>query len=564
MRALHRAALSLYADLSLDGVLQRITQAAKELSGARYAALGIPDQQGGLQTFITLGMGEEEARGIPHRPLGKGLIGEMLRSGQSIRITEIGDHPAAVGFPNGHPPMHSFLGVPIAAYGRPLGQIYLAEKDHGGEFTEQDQQLIEMLAAHAAAAIENARLYRQVLASQGELTQRNEELGLINTLATAVGSSMDLETIQDVMLERVIDLFEAGAGEIFLREEHEGSFRLAIHRGLAREAFWEIDHFRPGEGIIGQVGKTGKATWTSKLAEEPSFLRRAVVDAGFGTLVAVPLTARGQVVGVLSLAFLGQRPINQNELGLLEAVGAGVGIAVENARLYRQARRLAVLEERERIGMDLHDGIIQSIYAVGLTLEYTRMLIQEDPEGVLKRLVEAIDGLNAIIRDIRAYILDLQPARFQMANLAVGLEMLVREFKANTLADAGLQMEPEALEQLGRESSAALFHIAQEALANAGKHARATRVLVSVRHQDSRIALHVIDNGRGFDMQKGPVSLGHGLSNMRERARQVGGELKVDSSPGEGTNISVLLPLPETYESPRKSAEVLATEPDPA
>jgi len=193
--------------------------------------------------------------------------------------------------------------------------------------------------------------------------------------------------------------------------------------------------------------------------------------------------------------------------------------------------------------MDLHDGIIQSIYAVGLTLDYARMLVRGNPPDVASRLEEAIDGLNAVIRDIRAYILDLQPARFQKTGLAEGLGTLIREFKANTLAEAELQIQPEALESLDHVASEALLRIAQEALANAGKHARASRVLVSLRQLDARIALHVIDNGRGFDPQKRKTTLGHGLSNMSERARQVGGELEVASSPGEGTTVTVWLPI---------------------
>lgn len=555
MRALHRATLALYTDLSLEGVLQRITQSAKDLVNARYGALGIPDGKGGLETFVTVGLREEEARRIPHQPVGRGLIGEILRSGQSIRVSEISRHPASVGFPPGHPSMHSFLGVPIAAYGRPIGQIYLTDKVDAPEFSEQDQQLIELLAAHAAAAIENARLYRQMLQSQGELAQRNEELDLINNLASAVASSMDVDELLETQLERVMGLFEARAGEIFLREEHEGAFRLAIHRGTPAESFWELERFRAGEGVIGRVGKSGEPIWTSQLEGDPGYLRPSVLATGVGTLVAVPLTARGSVVGVLTVAFEGVRPRNANQLGLLEAVGAGVGIAVENARLHRQARRLAVLEERERIGMDLHDGIIQSIYAVGLTLEYTRLLTKEDPQEIVHKIEEAIGGLNAIIRDIRAYILDLQPARFQTASLSEGLEMLVREFKANTLVEVDLKMEPEALERLGRDAAAALLHIVQEALANAGKHAKASRIWVSVKLDDSRVALHVIDNGGGFDVQREHAKLGHGLQNMGERARQVGGDFEVASSPGEGTTITVRLPAEQSLLTTRPSPE---------
>jgi signal transduction histidine kinase len=550
MRALHRATLALYTDLTLEGVLHRITQSAKELANARYAAIGIPDGKGGLETFVTIGMREEEVRRIPHHPVGKGLIGEILRSGQSLRVREISRHPAASGFPAGHPIMHSFLGVPIAAYGRPIGQIYLTDRIDAAEFTEEDQQLIELLAAHAAAAIENARLYRQVLRSQGELSQRNEELGLMNNLGSAVASSMDLDELLQTLLENVMGLFEARAGEIYLREENEGAFRLAIHRGEPGDSFWQKERFHIDEGVVGRVGKSGESIWTSELKGDPALVRASLMSAGVGTLVATPLTARGRVVGVLTLAFDGERPRNPNQLGLLAAVGAGIGISVENARLYRQARRLAVLEERERIGMDLHDGIIQSIYAVGLTLEYTRLMAKEDPEGVFPKIEEAIGGLNGIIRDIRAYILDLQPARFQMATLREGLEMLLREFKANTLVEADLKLEPEALKSLGKETAAALFHIVQEALANAGKHAKATHIWVSVTADDGRVALQVIDNGRGFDLRREHTQLGHGLQNMNERARQVGGDFEIASSPGEGTTITVRLPVEEERAAP--------------
>ncbi|MCX6071870.1 MAG: GAF domain-containing protein, partial [Chloroflexi bacterium] len=233
MRALHRATLSLYTDLSLDGVLRRITLAAKDLSHARYAALGVPDSSGELQAFVTLGMTIEEMGRIENQPVGKGLLGEMLRAGRSIRLNNLHSHPAAAGFPPGHPEMTSFLGVPIAAYGKPLGQLYLADKEDGGEFTAQDQRLIEMLAAHAAAAIENAHLYKQIVSSEAELKQRNEELQLFNSLATAVSSLMEVEPLLENMLDSVMALFAAEAGEVYVQEEDEGVYHQTIRRGRA-------------------------------------------------------------------------------------------------------------------------------------------------------------------------------------------------------------------------------------------------------------------------------------------------------------------------------------------
>ena len=537
MRALHRATLSLYTDMSLDGVLRRITQAAKDLVHARYAALGVPDGSGGLQAFVAFGMPAEEMERVGHLPVGKGLLGEMLRIGRSVRLRDLRSHPAAMGFPPGHPQMTSFLGVPIAAYGKPLGQLYLTDKEGGAEFTAQDQRLIEMLAAHAAAAIENTQLYRQVATSEGELKQRNEELQLFNSLATAVSSLMEVEPLLENMLESVMALFAAEAGEVFVQEEDDGVYHHMIRRGRS-ESLWGTDHFHAGEGFVGSIAADRKVAWTNDLRQDPWFL----APDSYKALVGVPLAARGKVLGVMILVFRSERTITPREAGLLEAMGAGVGVNVENVRLYRQARRLAVLEERERIGMDLHDGIIQSIYAVGLTLDYTRLLMRDSSQKAGARLEQAIDGLNAIIRDIRSYILDLQPSRISTDDLVDALTRLVREFKANTLVEAELQIESGSLHDLGRQERTALFLITQEALANTAKHAQASRVLVSLRSGDNEVMLQIIDNGRGFPAGPSAGPLGHGLSNMRERARAVGGGLTVASSPGEGTTVTVRLP----------------------
>jgi signal transduction histidine kinase len=241
------------------------------------------------------------------------------------------------------------------------------------------------------------------------------------------------------------------------------------------------------------------------------------------------------------MAFMGERPFSDREIGLLEAVGAAVGVGVESARLNRQARRVAILEERERIGMDLHDGIIQSIYAVGLTLDSIRVMVGDNPEAALKHLESAIDSLNANIRDIRAYILDLQPSRLSGTGFEDGLARLGREFKANSLVDIDLHVEQEALENLPGETSQNLLQIAQEALANVAKHAQATRVWLTVRSMDDRVYLQIIDNGRGFDLERQPELLGHGLSNMEQRARQIGGEFEIVTSPSEGTTITIRL-----------------------
>ena len=231
---------------------------------------------------------------------------------------------------------------------------------------------------------------------------------------------------------------------------------------------------------------------------------------------------------------------------MIETLAGYAAVAIENARLYQQNQRLAILEERERIGIDLHDGIIQSIYAVGLTLEHSRYLLDDkDVPASRERLGEAIDGLNMIIKDIRNYIMDLRPERFQGTDLSTALARLTREFQANTLAEVDLDYDARLNGQLDERTAVTAFHIVQEALANAAKHAAATHLDVNVRSEDSTILLKIRDNGRGFTQDDTDRRLGHGLSNMALRARAIGGELSVSSAPGEGTEVVAELPFGE-------------------
>jgi len=366
--ALNEATLTMTAELALDRVLQRVAHLARQLVNARYAALGIPDGNGGLAEFHTSGLDEAQIAQMEHLPEGLGLLGALMRSTKPIRVPRILDDPRSAGFWKNHPIMTSFLGVPIMSKGALLGTLYLTDKIGADEFSDDDEQLIVMLAAHAA-------------------------------------------------------------------------------------------------------------------------------------------------------------------------------IAIENARLYQQVQRLAVLEERERIGMDLHDGIIQSIYAVGLILEYCNLLLDEDPPSAKGKLNQAISGLNEVIRDIRNYILDLRPQRFQGKDLPSGLFELIRAFRANTLMQADLHIEAEGDLGLVQGQASGLFHIAQEALANVAKHARARTVAVILSRDGSQVTLTVKDNGRGFDPSHVTAYEGHGLRNIEARTRLMGGRLSVESDPGKGTTVKVTVPI---------------------
>jgi signal transduction histidine kinase len=550
---LHQASLELVKDVSLETLLERITSLARKQSGAKYAALGVLDEEGKLKQFITDGMTAEEIKKIPHPPHGLGLIGSLMRGDSGIiRIPEIENDPRSVGFPENHPEMHSLLGVPIRLGEKQLGQIYLTDKVDGAEFTHDDETIIEMLAAYAGVAIENARLYQRSQEHEAALTSRNEQLALLNQILSALSSSLELEEILNKTLALLMAHFQVEAGEIFLMEEDGETLRLVLHRGEAAEAFWSRTRYKIGEGMVGQAAQKLELIINNHLERDELVARQAVVDAGFKQIACIPLSTRGEVVGVLTIATRSRKAIPKSGQQLLMSVAAGAGTAIDNARLHSNVRRIAVLEERERIGMDLHDGTIQSIYGVGLALENARMLLRENPQVAEDRLQKAMDDLNHTIRDIRNYILDLRPHQLHGESLIVGLGRLITEFRLNSKLEVSLVGPKEPLNDLTQVNALSLFHICQEALANIAKHAKASKVTIDLWSTPERILLEVTDDGQGFELDKASKTVGHGLANMQTRVQNVGGDLDITSSPGEGTSILAWVPrlaVDETIQS---------------
>jgi len=540
--ALHKASLELVKDVSLETLLERIATVACEQSNARYAALGVLDAQGKLEKFISVGMSEKEIKRMPHPPVGKGLLGAIMNARDPLRVPNINKHPQSVGFPLHHPQMKSFLGVPIRTGDRQLGQIYLTEKKDAPEFTADDEKIIQMLATYAATAITNARLYEQMRERDIALTRRNVDMALLNGIATTLTSSLELDEILNKTLALVMNYMRVEAGEIFLLEDDKKSLRMVLHRGHAAEAFWTRNMFKVGEGYIGIVAETRKPIMSTDVANDVRFVRDAVVKAGFRQIACIPLLSGENIMGVLSVASLGKDPIDERNVDMMAAVGNWAGLAIENARLHANARRLAILEERDRIGMDLHDGIIQSIYGVGLSLESAFLSINDNPDDAKQRVHHAIDGLNQAIRDLRSYILDLRPRQLGNDGLMSGIKRLIAEYRANTFAEVHLTEPDSELSELSQAHTLALFHICQEALANAAKHAKAKKVQISVWATDERVLMEIIDDGKGFDMDSMNANIGHGLANMFTRARATGGEVDISSVPDEGTTILAWVP----------------------
>jgi len=546
LAALHRGSLELVRDLSRNAVLERIIHLAHEQAGAKYAALGMVDENGELVKFIPVGMSDDEISKMAHPPIGLGLIGALLAEAQTIRVPVIKEDNRSIGFPEHHPEMGSFLGVPITSGGRLLGQIYLTEKITGTQFTKEDEHVIETLAAYAAIAIENAHLYERVVKRDEILGQRNQDLSLLYDLAKTIAATMEVDEILEQTLSQVIDYLGVEAGEVFLREDGRRELRLAVHRGDVVEAFLTRDRLEVGECFVGRVARLGKTLVSTSLSEDIRFLRKEIIDAGFCCMACIPLKARRKVVGVLSVVSKEERKFSDREINLLESIGTWAGTAIENSRLQKQARRLAVLEERERIGMDLHDGIIQSIYGVGLALEYAFLAVEEDPLLSREKIEDSIEGLNATIRDIRAYVADLRPRQLRDEQLLEqGIDRLIKDFRAVSLTNATYSTAGDGLAELTKRNGLVLFHICQEALANVAKHAKAKNTDIHLWTTKDKVLLKVEDDGRGFEPDKVNEALGHGLSNMRRRTNKVGGEVEIESHLKKGTTITAWVPWEE-------------------
>lgn len=542
LATLHQASLELVGDLSLDVVLQRIVDLARAQAGARYAALGLLDEEGQIARFIPVGMTAEQIQHLGDAPVGKGMLGALMVERKTIRIPEISADPRSGGFPPHHPEMRPFLGVPIILGERLLGLIYLTNKEEHVEFTEEDERVIETLAAYAAVAISNANLYKEVVDRDQILMNRNQDLGLVNNMAAAVTSALEIDDILYQTLSKVLDYLDVEAGEIFLCDEMGQIYRRALHLGDMVESFLTRDSFTLGEGPIGQVAESKKPLVSIDPQREVGYFRHEVVEAGLCCVACIPLATRGNVLGVMCVAAKQPQNFDDRVLDLLLSIGTWAGLSIENVRLQRQARRLAVLEERERFGMDLHDGIIQSIYGVGLALDYARSMVDEEPVAAREKIDKAINGLDNTIRDIRSYILDLRPRQFRGEDLMQGLEKLVEEVNANSRSQAILLGPRDGLVELPTANATALFHICQEALANAAKHAKAGLVDVRLLTSGERVVLEVTDDGRGFDLRKMTVTLGHGISNMQVRAHKVGGDVEFNSEPGSGTTVLAWVP----------------------
>ncbi len=542
VEAICQATLKISQVGSLPETLQRIADTARELLNADFAILATFELENLSENFIFSGVDQETADSIAHPPQGIGLLGALSDEQKTIRLSELSRHPQFTGFPVNHPEMSSFLGMPIEQQGQVYGRIYLANKTNGQTFTAIDEQLLQLFAAHAAVAIQNAQLIESSSQQRHQLQQQNRQLAALDKATMAISSELTLDKVLQQIVDAARDLADAQYAALGVPNS-QGFLETFIDSGMEPEVVAGMPHLPKGLGLLGAIIKEKKTIRIPRITDDPRSVGFPEGHPPMDPLLGVPVIAGREVLGNLYLTNkLGADEFTQMDQDLVEILAAHAAVAIQNARLYEQVGRLAIVEERTRIGMDLHDGIIQSIFAVGLTLESTKLSLPDNPKDADELLTYAIEGLNATIRDIRNFILDLRPHRFQ-GNLEQGLGRLVREFQANTMVAVSLSAEKDALALLSASVARSLFLSTQEALANIARHAKAEQVLINIEAHDNRLILRISDDGRGFDMASKNYSIGHGLSNMRARAEDLDGTFDIESAPGRGTTVKLVFPI---------------------
>jgi signal transduction histidine kinase len=536
-------------------VLGRVLDAARELTGARYAALGVMNERRTeLERFITRGIDEEAERAIGDHPRGRGVLGVLIQDPQPLRLSRAGEHPASYGFPAGHPPMSSFLGVPVFIRGEAWGNLYLTEKETG-DFNAGDEDAIVVLARWAGIAVDNARLYHNAEERRVELERAVRGLQATQAVALAVGTDVDLERVLELIVKRGRALVEARSVVILLREGDD-----LVVAALAGQGRHDHDARIPVHGSTsGEVMLRGH----SERIDDVSIRLRIAADQlgvdGANTALAVPLAHRGQALGVLLAFDHGQdaSAFSDDDEQALKAFAASAAIAVATAQGVQQQRlrdAIAAAEaERRRWAQELHDETLQALGGLRVLLSSARRTGDSDLLG--RATDQALEQIEQEITNLRSIITELRPAALDELGLAAALEALIERHRTVNDFEITDQLQlptgEGAASQLSAELQATVYRVVQEALTNVAKHARATSVRVSVQIDGRSLVAEISDDGCGFTDEA--VGGGFGLDGMRERVLVSGGELTIDSSDA-GTTVAAVLPLSQGLTSRRATA----------
>lgn len=546
LRRLIDAGRGLIAELDIEAVLKQLLDVAREITGARYAAVGVlDDRREELERFITAGIDPEAHRAIGDLPRGRGILGVLIEEPRPLRLEHLGDHPRSYGFPAAHPEMETFLGVPVMVRDQVWGNLYLTEKANGETFTDADEESAVILADWAAIAIDNAKLYGAVEQRRDHLERANRSLDTTVAIARALGGETDLNRILELIVKRARALVAARTLVIMLAQDDE----LVVAAGAGELGAAVHGQRMAIEGTV--TGRVLRSRRPERIENAGTELRASLEMLGFEATSAllVPLAFRGRSVGVLAaydrLGEVGE--FDREHERLLSSFAASAATAVATGKSVEEQRLRQSIEaseqERRRWARELHDETLQALAGLRVGLSSA----MRGTEHELRTAVEvAVASVTEEIANLRALIVELRPAALDEYGTAAAIESLAER----TAAREGIPVEAhvdlafergDEAERHTPELESTTYRLVQEALTNAVRHAGAGHIRIDVREHDGCVEVAVTDDGRGFDTETTEGG-GFGLTGMRERVELADGELDIDSGPS-GTTVKARLPV---------------------
>jgi signal transduction histidine kinase len=535
LRALLDAGIALNSELSLDALLQRLVETAAELTGARYAALGVIDKSGRtLERFLTTGIDQDTHAAIGELPRGRGILGVLIRDAQSLRLDDLATDPRSVGFPRNHPPMKSFLGVPILQRGVAFGNLYLTEKEGGEPFTDEDLDLSQLLAAQAGVAIENARLYEST-------TRWLRQFETLNEIGIALSSEVELTPLLELVARRLRELIEARLVLITLPAP-SGELAVAAADGESTYGIvgmsLDIDHSKSG-----RILERARSERVDSVLEDPEVDQQTARRLGVRTGLYVPLVVGGSAIGVVvAHDRMGPDPrFTDDDLRLAETLATRAATGVDlSQRVSRDAVRRVVEAqelERKRLARELHDETGQALTSILLGLKPLETATSGETRDSVVALRELV---VSTLQDVRRLAVELRPSALDDLGLVPAIERL-----AETFGESGVKVDVEAHvggERLPEPIETTLYRIVQEAVTNVAKHAEAKSLSITLTRKGNAVVAIVEDDGKGFEPDAAAPD-GLGLLGMKERLALVGGTLRIEAAPGAGTTIAAEVPV---------------------
>ncbi|MFF5955752.1 sensor histidine kinase [Streptomyces luteogriseus] len=528
------AVLSIGSDLDLDVVLRRITESAVALVDAQYGALGVLGDERRIRQFITVGMDEDTVRRIGHYPEGHGILGLLIKEPEPLRLADLGRHAASVGFPEGHPPMTTFLGAPVRVRDQVFGNLYLTDKRGGAQFDDEDEAVLRTLAAAAGVAIDNARLYDETrrrerwLAASSELTRSllsgTDPAQVLHQVAATV------RTLSDADLVTLAVPFDGGEELVIEAADGEGAERV---QGLVL----------PATTLATKVYHSNQRISSSALSQEPQAGGGSAAQIDLGPGFLLPLGGGEHVRGVLQVANLpGGAEFSEAAMTMVDGFADQAALALEIAEHRREAEQLLVLSDRDRIARDLHDLAIQRLFASGLTLNSVIGRVSDRPE-VAERVQRVVDDLDDTIKTVRGTIYALRERDRDDGHGGLRSKLLAEtDQAAETLGfTPALRMTGLLDTDVPAEHAEHVLAVLRETLSNTARHAHASAVEVTAETDGMRLGLRVADNGSGIDPA---VNRRSGLDNLRRRATDLGGSLTITPNQPTGTVVEWTVPFP--------------------